>query len=75
VRASGIVTSALLKTGIEAVLHAISTRLVPNPPEPGAAVPFTRDQVDVLVRASQALSAGDSETARQVLASLLPIAK
>jgi len=75
VRAPGIFTSALLKTGIEDVLHAISSRLVPNPPEPGEAVPFTQEQVNSLLRASQALSAGDTTIARHVLDSLTPTAE
>jgi len=67
VRAPGILTSALLKTGIEDVLHAISVRLVPNPPDAGAAVPFTQGQVKALVEASRALISGDSAAAQHVL--------
>jgi tRNA modification GTPase len=75
VRAPGILTSALCKTGIEDVLCAIFVRLVPNPPEPGVAVPFTQDQVNALRRASQALSVGDTASARHVLDSFAPRAK
>ena len=44
---------ALRGDGIEALLETIGRRLVPDPPPPGAAVPFTAQQVEAI----QALSA------------------
>jgi tRNA modification GTPase len=64
VRAAGQVTSALYRTGIEELVRAISDRLVPNPPEAGAAVPFTQGQVDALVGASRSLAGGAIGDAR-----------
>jgi tRNA modification GTPase len=70
VRAAGTVTSALYRTGIEDVLRAIATRLVPDPPEPGAAVPFTQDHMAALVGASRAIASGDTARATLSLDSL-----
>jgi tRNA modification GTPase len=70
VRAAGTATSALYRTGIDDLLRAIAARLVPAPPEPGAAVPFTQDQVDALVGAFQAIASGDIRHARLRLDSL-----
>lgn len=39
-RPAGLATSALRGTGIEEVVRELSERLVPDPPPPGAAVPF-----------------------------------
>jgi tRNA modification GTPase len=44
-RPAGLRTSARRADGIDALLQAISARLVPDPPSAGAAVPFTVDQV------------------------------
>lgn len=41
----GLLVSALTGQGIDALIAAISARLVPEPPPPGAAVPFTEDQI------------------------------
>ncbi|MBN1854689.1 MAG: GTP-binding protein [Pirellulales bacterium] len=40
--------SAKTGEGVDCLLDAISSRLVPNPPQPGAAVPFTEEQVEKL---------------------------
>jgi tRNA modification GTPase len=69
-RPPGHRVSALDKEGIEDLLRAIAVRLVPHPPERGAAVPFTADQVSTLFRASHALGQGDPDGARHVLVSL-----
>ncbi len=52
-RPAGLAVSASRGDGIEALLEAIGRRLVPAPPPPGAAVPFTAQQVEAI----QALSA------------------
>lgn len=44
-RPAGLSISALYGNGIPELLAAISRRLVPDPPPPGAAVPFTDEQV------------------------------
>jgi tRNA modification GTPase len=52
-RPSGIATSAKTAAGIMDLLDAISAHLVPHPPPPGAAVPFTPDLVAHLARLVQ----------------------
>lgn len=47
---NSLATSALTGQGIEALVRAIAHRLVPDPPPPGAAVPFTADQLEQLAR-------------------------
>jgi len=49
-RAAGLATSALRGEGIEALQRAVVDRLVPQPPPPGAAVPFTAEQVEQIAR-------------------------
>lgn len=44
-RPPGIRTSAVTGKGIGELVQAIARRLVPDPPPPGAAVPFTEEQV------------------------------
>ena len=53
-RSGGLSTSALTGWGIGELVGAIARRLVPDPPPPGAAVPFTADQVDRLRAAADA---------------------
>jgi tRNA modification GTPase len=40
-----VATSALRSEGIDALVRAIAGRLVPDPPPPGAGVPFTEEQI------------------------------
>lgn len=47
-RPSWLGTSAVTGAGIEALIGAIVGRLVPLPPAAGAAVPFTRGQIDLI---------------------------
>jgi tRNA modification GTPase len=50
---AGLAVSAVAKTGLAELIAALVARLVPDPPEPGAAVPFTPRQVaeiDALAR-------------------------
>jgi tRNA modification GTPase len=49
-RPPGLSLSALRGDGIEALVQTISRRLVPDPPPPGAAVPFALEQVEHLQR-------------------------
>ena len=49
-RPEGLLTSALRGDGIEVLLETIAGRLVPDPPPPGAAVPFTEEQVAAISR-------------------------
>lgn len=55
-RPGGLRTSATTGGGIEELLATIGARLVPNPPTPGEAVPFTTRQVDELKRLELALA-------------------
>lgn len=50
VRPPGIVVSATTRRGFDALLAVLGKRLVPTIPPPGAAVPFTARQVELLER-------------------------
>ncbi|MBL9124133.1 MAG: 50S ribosome-binding GTPase, partial [Planctomycetaceae bacterium] len=67
-------TSAATGEGIERLLQMIAARLVPQPPLPGAAVPFTATQVAHLQQARQALRLGQLQQAQEILASMLSAA-
>jgi tRNA modification GTPase len=62
-----ILTSAVTGAGIAHLIQVLSTHLVPAAPRPGAAVPFTRDQVDAIARA---LAAAGENNAASALAAL-----
>jgi tRNA modification GTPase len=47
-RPAGLILSARQGVGIGELFEAIAKRLVPNPPSPGAPVPFTLRQVEIL---------------------------
>ncbi len=47
-RPAGLRTSSLTSDGIAALEQAIAIRLVPDPPPPGAAVPFTDRQIAMI---------------------------
>ncbi len=49
-RPPGLAVSAMTGEGVDALLGALAVRLVPDPPPPGAAVPFTAEHVDQLAR-------------------------
>ena len=70
-RPEGLATSALAGEGIAALIGAIAVRLVPDPPAPGAAVPFTADQIEFLEAAARAVARNDLRSARSALGSLL----
>ncbi len=69
-----IEVSAETGEGIDPLVHAIESRLVPDPPPLGEAVPFRREQVQALREARQAESIGDPGTAAKWLTSLNPAA-
>ncbi len=69
-RAPGLATVAVRGEGIERLLSAIASRLVPEPPAQGAAVPFTSVQIDVLCRVRDALARNDPAAACESLAEL-----
>jgi hypothetical protein len=46
--------------------------LVPSPPEPGAAVPFTAELADCVAAAAEALARGDLSAVRAALRSIHP---
>ena len=57
--------------GVDALIRAISARLVPEVPPAGTAVPVTARQVSLLSRASEAEERGDLATCRQALGEIL----
>jgi tRNA modification GTPase len=65
------VVSAQRGDGIEALIAAIAARLVPEPPAPGAAVPFRPGHALAFEQARQSLLAGDSAAARIALEPLV----
>jgi tRNA modification GTPase len=64
-RPPGIVVSAITGQGIGSLASAISSRLVPDPPGAGTAVPFTERQMELLMAASRAIGENDAERAKQ----------
>lgn len=71
-RPGGLSVSALADRGIDKLLRAIVDRLVPDPPPPGAAVPFTVDQVDRIEAARAAAQENDVASALAALESERP---
>ena len=59
--------SALHRTGLDALLAAIARRLVPNPPPPGEAVPFSRRQIELLQQAMTQLEHGEPYIALKLI--------
>jgi tRNA modification GTPase len=70
-RPQGLATSALTKEGLDELIAAIGRRLVPNPPERLAAVPFTQRQVGLLTGALHALNKGEARHAARLLEALV----
>ncbi len=54
-RPAGLALSALGRQGLDALVERIGVRLAPHPPPPGAAVPFTEEQVGELRRMEKRL--------------------
>ena len=69
-----LITSAETGQGIESLLSAIATRLVPNPPKPGEALPLDQETLSLLVAVAQLLDAPNDEAlsqAKQTIEQLL----
>jgi tRNA modification GTPase len=62
--------SARTGGGLDELCHALAQWLVPDPPPPGAAVPFTPALCDRILEAREHCSSGHMDLARHVLASL-----
>ena len=83
-RPAGLIVSALRGDGIEALLETIGRRLVPDPPPPGAAVPFTAQQVEAIQalrgwlgderRAKPAAQRADQRAVGQIIVGPMPLA-
>jgi tRNA modification GTPase len=70
-RAISLETSVVTGIGIESLLAEVARRLVPTPPMPGAALPFTSDQVATLRRVREALERSQPAHACRLLKDLL----
>ncbi|HEV8061057.1 MAG TPA: GTPase [Gemmataceae bacterium] len=71
-QASGaVVVSALTGQGISELSSAIANKLVPEPPNPGDAVPFTATLCDEIDRAWGRLQAGQPQEARAIVVKLI----
>jgi tRNA modification GTPase len=69
-RRTGIPTSAVTSLGLDDLCRAIATALVPLPPSPGTAVPFTMNQITALRAIAAHLKSGQLTAARQDLRGL-----
>ncbi len=70
-RSAGIAVSAKNGSGIEALCGGIAELLVPDPPLPGEAVPFTDGQIQSFREAAGSMDRGDLPTARDALQAIL----
>ncbi|MCH8990777.1 MAG: 50S ribosome-binding GTPase [Acidobacteria bacterium] len=66
----GLQVSALSGEGVDVLVGELGRQLVPNPPPAGSAVPFTTEQVDSFVRATEAITAGETTVAAELLQKL-----
>lgn len=62
-RPAGSYTSATTGEGLDELIAAVASRLVPDPPHPGDAVPFARDHFEALTNALAAVTRGDGAAA------------
>ena len=67
---SGLLVSALTGDGVPALLETIGQCLVPEPPPPGAAVPFMAAHFTALEEAQAWLASGNLARARRVIEAL-----
>lgn len=70
-RGPGLLTSARTGTGLQDLQSAIVGKLVPNPPPPGSAAPFTTAHVEAIQASAQELRAGQAAQAAAQLRQLL----
>jgi tRNA modification GTPase len=70
--AAGVPVSAKTGQGIDVLIQALVQRLVPIPPSPGAAVPFTAAQFSALEQAEKRLARGNHQAAQEEIQSLTP---
>jgi len=70
-RPPGLWLSALTGQGLPTLIRAITRRLMPDPPPPGSAVPFTERQIQHLRTARLALRRHDLATAMDSLRTIL----
>lgn len=68
----GIRISATAGTGMAGLIAAMVARLVPVPPVPGAAVPYSPVLADLVTAAHTALTAGRNDDAARLLRDCLP---
>jgi tRNA modification GTPase len=70
-RPAGLPISSLTGQGVPRLLQNLAERLVPLPPPPGTAVPFTDRQIGLLGAARDALAGADADQALAILTALL----
>jgi tRNA modification GTPase len=70
---AGMRTSALTGQGIAELVRTLGAKLIPDPPPPGAAVPFSERQVDAIVNAICLLDLGRPEEASTAITRLLEV--
>jgi tRNA modification GTPase len=66
-RPPGVAISAITGQGLAELQRAIVERLIPAPPAPGQAVPFTNRQVEALSAARAALQSGETPCVLEAL--------
>lgn len=62
-RRHGIWASARRQENIGAICDALAARLVPSPPLPGEAIPFTHRQIELLYQAQRSIESGNQSAA------------
>jgi len=67
-RPPGLAASALTGEGVRELVQQVARALVPDPPEQGAAVPFTEQQTADMEDARRCLASGDQATATRIIA-------
>jgi len=70
-RPPGLTVSVAASLGIDTLVHELARRLVPEPPSRGAAMLFTRPQIEAVRATQAALAAGHDHEALSMLTGLL----
>jgi tRNA modification GTPase len=70
-RPSGVDASGVVPGGADELVRAIGARLAPEPPPPGAAMPFNELQIATIERAYQFVQSSETAAAVSTLESLL----